>query len=45
MSAEKKKKYTAAFPGIGKVEISQERAERILWLQKVIRERNQNKNK
>lgn len=45
MSAENKKTYTATFPGVGKIEISKERAERILWLQKVIRERNQNKNK
>ncbi len=41
----KKKNYTAQFPGIGKVEISQERAERILWLQSVIRERKEKEKK
>lgn len=35
---------TAHFPGIGKVEISKERAERILWIQRVIRERKANDN-
>ncbi|KOH47058.1 hypothetical protein [Sunxiuqinia dokdonensis] len=40
-----KKTYTAHFPGIGKVEISKERAERILWLQKVIREQNEKEKK
>ncbi len=34
----KKTTVTATFPGIGKVEISRERADKILWLQKIIRE-------
>lgn len=33
-----KKTVTAIFPGIGKVEISKERADQILRLQKIIRE-------
>ena len=33
----KKLTITATFPGIGKVEISKERAEQILRLQKIIR--------
>lgn len=41
----KKKIYTATIPGVGKVEISQEQAERILWLQKVIRERQATESK
>jgi hypothetical protein len=35
---EAKKTVTAFFPNIGKVEISRERAEQILRLQKIIRE-------
>lgn len=34
----KKKTVTAIFPGIGKVEISKERADQIRNLQKIIRE-------
>jgi len=34
----KKQTITAIFPGIGKVEISKERAEQILRLQKMIKE-------
>ncbi|MCW0483502.1 hypothetical protein [Gaoshiqia sediminis] len=41
----KKKTFTATFPGIGKVKISKERAERILWLQKVIRERKEKESR
>lgn len=38
----KKQTVTAIFPGIGKVEISKERASQILRLQKIIRERREN---
>jgi len=38
-----KQTVTATFPGIGKVEISKERAEQIRNLQKIIRERKENK--
>lgn len=34
-----KQTVTAILPGIGKIEISKQRAERIKWLQKIIRER------
>ena len=36
-----KQTVTATFPGIGKVEISKERAEQIRNLQKIIRERKE----
>jgi len=35
---------TATFPGIGKVEISRERADQILRLQKIIREQRASSN-
>ncbi|WP_423126404.1 hypothetical protein [Gaoshiqia sp. Z1-71] len=41
----KKTTVTAHFPGIGKVEISKERADRIKWLQSVIRERKEKEKK
>lgn len=37
----KKNTVTAIFPGIGKVEISKERAAQILRLQKIIREQRE----
>jgi hypothetical protein len=40
----KKETVTAYFPGIGKVEISKERALQILRLQKIIREREEKNN-
>jgi hypothetical protein len=40
-----KQTVTATFPGIGKVEITRERAEQILRLQKMIREGKQLKAK
>ena len=39
-----KNTVTAIFPGIGKLEISKERAAQILRLQKIIRERKYNNN-
>lgn len=41
----KKTTVSAIFPGIGKVEISKERAEQIVRLQKIIKERKANENK
>ncbi len=41
MKREPKTTVTATFPGIGKVEISRERADQILRLQKIIREKNE----
>jgi hypothetical protein len=38
----KKQTVTAIFPGIGKIEISKERARQILRLQKIIREQREN---
>lgn len=40
-----KKTVTAIFPGIGKVEISIERAQQIKRLQKIIREQRESSNK
>lgn len=40
-----KQTVTAFFPGIGKVEISKERAEQIRNLQKIIRDNNEEKLK
>jgi len=43
MADKKKKTVTAYFPvGIGRVEISKERADQIKRLQKIIRERKEN---
>ncbi|MDP2335931.1 MAG: hypothetical protein Q8N05_05695 [Bacteroidota bacterium] len=44
MEKQPKKTVTATFPGIGKVEISKERADKIRWLQKIIRERSEKVN-
>jgi len=41
----KKQTVTAIFPGIGKVEISKERADQIRNLQKIIREQRANEAK
>ena len=41
----KKTTVTAIFPGIGKVEISRERAEQIRRLQQIIRERKEPESK